>query len=1315
VVGSVEQAERRYLFTGGGTGGHVTPNLAILTELRFREPKARFLYLGSARGYEVHVREGGIPFSAVPCAPLCSPRHPLRAARMVWRILLGILVAGFHIVRYRPHVVIASGGYVSVPTVVAAFLLRRRIYVHEQNVHPGRANRFLALLATRVGVTFRETLDVFPKGKTVLAGYPVRQQICEGSSERARERFHIPVGHKVAFIVGGSMGSRAINRGTVEALRSLLRRDDVTVIHSTGLSKGEYPAYQDTCDRLQRAGLADRVSGRYICKPFFKNIQDIYAVADLVVARAGAGTIMELAAVGKPCLLVPKSDVPGDHQLLNAMSFQSTGSAEVLLEERGEEGGRPITRIRGDTLAKKINDLLSDNDHLTRMGEMAKKVAVTDALRVHGDLVARLAKDDAVTDTIRETDRVGFLEGKKGSSHELLFRSNIVGTGLLADVRIKPDDNTSRARAIILRSRQGGTSEFTLVRRAGAVLVGGNPVRGRVLLTSGDRIDIGGQAFDFVTRDEEVDRPANTGGMGLRVLVTSLGTLASRISGFVRDAVMAAAFGLGNTMDLMTVGLMVSNYFRGVFAEQATDTAFLPTYLHLQRTGRTERANRLFSAVLTLTVVASGAVTLLAVLTLPMWLPLLVPGYVTRGIIDEAVSLTRLMFPYLVLISAAAVLSAVLKACNRFAVPAFSSVMLNAGILMGVALYPWLGLNALGIGLLLGGVGQVAIQIPALLSRDVRQTYGVRFRPQFGLRDEGVRKVGRVTPNILTDVSVQKAGSMVDTIIATSLAPGMVSALWFAMRLFSLPFGLISQSINTVILKELSEHQALKDKDWSRRLLAGGVNWTCFTLLPVSATLIVLAEPLVRLVFGFGEFDREAVDRVSLALRCYAVGLVGWGLTGLCGRFFSARMEQSRSTATSILALGINIAVSLTLVSLGFGIAGLAIGTSVAFLVCAALRLALLNSAMKSEGTGMQAKDIWPSLWQTSVATAGALAAMMVAHEAVRSFDALPQILDRLFVLLVPLGFGALAFLAAAFLIRSEQVEEILFKLGRRGRRTPREPAGPRPINPYCIDPPSRLLAWVSKHPDAAQSYNFARRVTTFLNNRDWKVRNVGVKLVGKLKLSAFRDDLAEIVSCREPAPLSVRLLGGDFVQPGFLRRNAITALEALRNPDPRSHRALLLALDDPYYEVRVEGARVLGVFAERLGGACREEATARLIRLVKDRNFEVAAAATDALGSVAQDDTVVEVLRSLHYHRNWKVRDCVVGAYRRLFERSVVKDPRRLLALLDDVLTTSEGFIPRFVLKEHMTELQKRLLQGTRAEPGAAQPEAPREQEAAS
>ena len=1275
-----------YLFTGGGTGGHVTPNNAILDEVRRLEPDARFLYVGSARGYETRVAAKGIPFRSVACAQFVSPRRPVRFVLMALKLLIGTVQSFLICVRHRPAVVMATGGYVSVPVVIGAFLARRRIFLHEQNVEPGKANRLLAWLATRVGVSFAETVARFPKGKTFHTGYPVRRDICEGNAERARERLGLAPGTKVAFFVGGSMGARSLNRGVVDALKTLLQTENLAVVQCTGLATtGEYQAFEDTRQRLERQGLSNAIPGRFVCKDFFNDIGDVYALADLVIARSGAGTVMELAALGKPCVLVPKTDSPGDHQHLNALALEKVGAARVLFEERTDDGGQRITRLRGDQLASMVIDLLDDTTALRHMARRAERTNVADALSVNTALLRRLAAGEPLLETVKEKVRIGFLLDRQGRSHELLFRTMSIGTGGLADVRVA--DSDSSVRAIVLRTQQDRATEFHLLPRRGRITVNSKPVTERVRLRVEDVITLGNERFTLVVTDREVERQVDSSGISLQVAVTSLGTFVSRVFGFAREAVAVAVLGVGNVLDIMALGLGVANYLRGVFAEVAVDTAFMPTFIHLSRTGRRADANRLFSTMLVLTVVLAGAVSVVAVLTMPMWLGRIAPGFVERGLLAEAVSTTRIMFPYLVLVAVAALFSAVLKSCNRFAVPAFSSVMFSLGILAGTLLFPWFGLTGLAMGVLLGGLGQVLVQVPALLSPEVRHGYGVHFKPTMALRDPGVRKVGRVAPNIVADVSVSKCGTIVDSILASPLGAGSISSLYLGMVVFQLPFGLISQSINSVVLKELAEGQATRDRAHTSRLLANGINWTIFLLLPISVAMIVLAEPIVHLLFGYGA-GADNLDSVVTVLRCYSVGLVGWGVTALIGRFFSARMEQWTATLTSVGGLVFNISLSVIFVRAGMGVGGIALGTSIAFLVTALLRMWLLNRTLRSEGAELRAKDVLPSLLQTMGATLGGVIAMLLVWQAVRGFHGLPDVLNRIFVLFVPLLFGAFAFVALGLVARSEQIEEALLRLTRR---VPPGGGGPRPLNPYCVDPPSRLLQWVTDNRELAGQYNLARRTAEFLNNPDWRVRNVGVKMVGELRFSSFRYELCDMLICRVPARRIDRMMGGDFYQPGFVRRNAVDSLAQLGECDGRIERALIAGLSDPYYEVRSRTAAQLGRWAGKLGGAAREEAAARLAGMLTEKNVEVLWEVTRALGHVALDEGVIQSLRKLHYHPNWRVRDALVEAYDLLNRRGIL-ERTRALALLDDVLVTSDGFTPRFLIKEHMAAFQQRL-----------------------
>jgi UDP-N-acetylglucosamine--N-acetylmuramyl-(pentapeptide) pyrophosphoryl-undecaprenol N-acetylglucosamine transferase len=371
---------RRVLLTGGGTGGHVNPALAIAEAIKEREPDARFLYVGVAGKAEaVIVKRAGYPLAFVSSRGFPGMRPSPALLRFVATVGWGILQAAVILLRFRPHWVIATGGYVSAPIVSAAIFLRFlrvapvRIYMHEQNSVPGQMNALLGRWADRVLLTFPHTLSYFPKNGVVV-GYPVRHAIGAVPREEALQRlgFRLPPQRRVVFVFGGSQGARTINRALVEALGNLAEhRDRLFIIHGMGLARSEdYHAAEDT-ERLLRKLYPDQTldsfSDFYYRQDYFHNIADVYAVSDLVVCRSGAGSLNELARLSKPALLIPKANLPGDHQVMNARAMKQAGAAEVLFEDVLLTDGRVEIRVDGRELASRILSLLDDEERLRQM------------------------------------------------------------------------------------------------------------------------------------------------------------------------------------------------------------------------------------------------------------------------------------------------------------------------------------------------------------------------------------------------------------------------------------------------------------------------------------------------------------------------------------------------------------------------------------------------------------------------------------------------------------------------------------------------------------------------------------------------------------------------------------------------------------------------------------------------------------------------------------------------------------------------------------------------------------------------------------
>jgi len=384
----------RILLTGGGTAGHVNPALAIGRALG--DERTAYLYVGVRGRAEAEV----VPREGIPIRFVRASAYPGTRPSLAWLGFLLNLAAGtaralFIVRSFKPEIVVGTGGYASAPTMLAAAMLRRmgllsaRVYVHEQNAAPGKLNLLVGRLADRVFVSFADTLAAFPENGT-MAGYPLRRRIQKTDRDAARAAldFRVPPGRQVVFAFGGSQGARTINRALVDALGALApHRDRLFIIHGTGMRRGDGaldPGADVQARLAQRYTEEERrgFEGFYVSRPFFHDIEKVYALTDLVVVRAGAGTLNEVAALGLPAIVVPKINLPGEHQVMNARALAAAGGASVLYEETRNEGGHVVEVLDGQALAETILALVADAEGLRRMGAANRAFATTDALEV---------------------------------------------------------------------------------------------------------------------------------------------------------------------------------------------------------------------------------------------------------------------------------------------------------------------------------------------------------------------------------------------------------------------------------------------------------------------------------------------------------------------------------------------------------------------------------------------------------------------------------------------------------------------------------------------------------------------------------------------------------------------------------------------------------------------------------------------------------------------------------------------------------------------------------------------------------------------
>jgi UDP-N-acetylglucosamine--N-acetylmuramyl-(pentapeptide) pyrophosphoryl-undecaprenol N-acetylglucosamine transferase len=384
------QTIKRILLTGGGTAGHVNPALAIGSVLA--APETRFLFVG-VRG---RVEEKVVPREGIPIKYVRASGHPsgisFELVRFSANLLVGIIQSILILLRFRPQIIIGTGGYVSAPVIMAASFLRKirlsntRVVLHEQNAVPGKLNRLMGRFAHQVLVTFPETTGYFPENG-IPVGYPLRKRIAKVSREEARRKIdlEIPEGRKVILIFGGSQGSRTINRALVDALGNLIPyRHELFLLHGTGLLRSrDYDAVKDTEERLHRLYSETQlrqIEEFYLYRDFFYDIELLYALSDLVVARGGAGSLSEISSMGLPALIIPKSNLSGDHQVMNARSMERAGGAEILYEQIAPLNGRLSEWIDGNRLAERILTLIRDDACLRDMRHHSDSFLNRDAL-----------------------------------------------------------------------------------------------------------------------------------------------------------------------------------------------------------------------------------------------------------------------------------------------------------------------------------------------------------------------------------------------------------------------------------------------------------------------------------------------------------------------------------------------------------------------------------------------------------------------------------------------------------------------------------------------------------------------------------------------------------------------------------------------------------------------------------------------------------------------------------------------------------------------------------------------------------------------
>ncbi|MBI3037769.1 murein biosynthesis integral membrane protein MurJ, partial [bacterium] len=408
----------------------------------------------------------------------------------------------------------------------------------------------------------------------------------------------------------------------------------------------------------------------------------------------------------------------------------------------------------------------------------------------------------------------------------------------------------------------------------------------------------------------------------------------SRVMGLVREQTFAFFFGAGVWTDAFNVAFRIPNLLRDLFAEGAMSSAFVPIFNATFHKQGKDAGFRLTNITLTMLGVIVGVITILGIILSPFIVSILAPGFVaTFGKFELTVLMTRIMFPFLLAISWAAIAMGVLNSLNEFFIPAIAPVFLNgAMIIAGFSFCPFIesmgypSIVGMAMGAMLGGILQMAVQFFSLWKKDFR------LKAIWDLKDENLRKIFILILPGTIGLAATQINIAVSTILATSQGDGAVSWLGYAFRIMQLPLGIFGVSIAQATLPVFSRHAAASNREEMANSISDSIKLTGFMAIFASFSILALAEPIIRIVFEHGKFNEADTFATSIALQSYAVGLTFFSLVKLIGPAFYALGDTKTPIFASIASVIANLALNLLLIG-PFGYWGLALGSSLAAVV----------------------------------------------------------------------------------------------------------------------------------------------------------------------------------------------------------------------------------------------------------------------------------------------------------------------------------------------------------------------------------------------
>jgi len=537
--------------------------------------------------------------------------------------------------------------------------------------------------------------------------------------------------------------------------------------------------------------------------------------------------------------------------------------------------------------------------------------------------------------------------------------------------------------------------------------------------------DSSATAAAVIPPDERSNR-LNTKAAG----IIGLAVMCSRLLGLLREQIFAALFGGGMAMDAFTAAFRIPNLLRDLFAEGALSTAFVTTFSKTIARGGDADAWRLANKVATLTALVLGLLCVAGMVFSHQLVALLAPGFDADKAALTA-RLTRIMFPFILLVSLAALVMGILNAKNRFGVPAMASSFFNigsivGGVLLGFWIDPHFGPRAL-IGLafatVIGGALQLAVQLPSLAR------LGYRFRPDIHWRDPGVKAILLLMGPAVIAASTVQFNVLVNSMFASTLGDGAIFWLAVAFRLMQLPLGLFGVALGTVTLPLLSRLVVAGRMDAFRSELARAMRWAMLLTLPSMVGLMMLAEPIISVLYQHGKFDADQAAQAAGALRFYAIGLAGYAALKVLVNAFYALDRRKTPMLVSLLAVALNLLFNwLFTFRLGWGHRGLAFSTG----CIATFNFLLLYALMRAQLKGLESRRLLVLLAKVAVASIALLAVCAASSHWLLAGWRTQALLPKIAELLATVVVGAGLFGACGILLHIEELKELRDAFKRR-------------------------------------------------------------------------------------------------------------------------------------------------------------------------------------------------------------------------------------------------------------------------------------------